>query len=234
MSIQTAKDIVSRLMAKGNFDASAPEITAYLRDKNTSDIAMAISSCDDLSEQNKGLSLINPKALANVSEALVQEVKRRDVKDLIKLLKDSDSDAYKSAVDALGMIGEPAVNPLITMLVDANEDMRLGAMWALGKIGKPAVEALITALKAAVEDADLDMLKGVVPALGEVGGPAVEPLITLLENADSQVRESAVWVLGKIGDVRAVEPLVAALEDEDENVGEAAAVALEKIRDAAA
>jgi hypothetical protein len=71
----TAQEILTKLMGLV-LGASAPEITAYLRNKRTSDIVTAINGCDDLEEENKA-SLVNPKVITNMREALVQEVKRR-------------------------------------------------------------------------------------------------------------------------------------------------------------
>ncbi|WP_243671194.1 HEAT repeat domain-containing protein, partial [Methanoculleus chikugoensis] len=51
----------------------------------------------------------------------------------------------RKAVEALKMIGEPAVIPLIEALQDRDWQIRLGAARALVGIGDPAVEPLVRA-----------------------------------------------------------------------------------------
>jgi HEAT repeat protein len=137
----------------------------------------------------------------------------RAVKPLIKALKDDNE--YKSgalyfkqlsnyAADALGGIGEPAVEPLIEALGDENSDVRRYAAKALDKLGwKP----------------ETDELRGTYlistaawESLVEWGEPAVEPLIKALgDNGMIGVRRSVAEALGAIGDERAVEPLIETL-----------------------
>jgi hypothetical protein len=59
----------------------------------------------------------------------------------------------------------------------------------------------------------------------------VKGLVRALRHKDWDVRQEAVWALGKIADPRAVEPLIAALGDENWAVHRAAAEALGKMAD---
>ena len=89
------------------------------------------------------------------------------------------------------------------------------------------VEGLIKALK---RDEWLNVRKGAIEALGKIGEPATEPLIGALKDESRDVRLTAAWALGYIGDEEAVKPLVHAQKDEDPSVGEAAKEALRKIK----
>ena len=73
---------------------------------------------------------------------------RKDVKGLIKALKDSDYWVRSDAVAVLGKIGEPAIEPLIRALKDPDSDIRVGVVKALGDIWDArAIEPLIQAFK---------------------------------------------------------------------------------------
>ncbi len=136
----------------------------------------------------------------------------RAVEPLIIALKDNDLDegVHQSAVEALGKIGEPAVEPLIATLKDRNFPSSY-AIDALGQIGEPAVEPLI----AAFMDEDFPSAYAAL-ALGEIGDlRAVEPLIAALKDKDKARRTAVAEALGQIGDPRAIEPLIAVLEDEE-------------------
>ncbi|NIA12001.1 MAG: hypothetical protein GWP10_20345 [Nitrospiraceae bacterium] len=160
----------------------------------------------------------------------IDELKRRkDVGGLIDALADEEEWVRLHAAEALGEIGEPAVEPLITALRDEHEYVRLYAAIALGETGdKRAVEPLITALR----DEHEYVRGNAAEALGKIGDErGVEPLITALGDEESLVRLYAAEALGVIGDKRAVEPLIKALGDEDEYVRWSAAEALGKIGD---
>ena len=75
------------------------------------------------------------------------------------------------------------------------------------------------------------MRKCAADALGKLKDTqAVEPLSeVLLRDGDADVRASAAWALGEIGDASAVETLIKALNDEDSGVREKAVAALGKM-----
>lgn len=58
----------------------------------------------------------------------------------------------------------------------------------------------------------------------------VAPLIQALKDENSDVRRTAAWTLGKIGDARAVEPLSQALKDENSDVRMVVTWSLNKIK----
>ena len=123
---------------------------------------------------------------------------KKDVEGLIKALRferDKGVDLIRDAVEALGKIGEPAVEPLIQALKDEDDGVRWSAAEALGEIKDArAVKPLVKALK----DKYWYVRKQAAYALGDIGDArAVEPLIEALKDDEEEVREAAKWNLGK-------------------------------------
>ncbi|MFC2173334.1 HEAT repeat domain-containing protein [Acidobacteriota bacterium] len=138
---------------------------------------------------------------------------QKNVKGLVKILKSQDRSERKSAVSALGEIGDTgAVEPLIDLL-RADETLRNEAAFALGRIrdGR-AVEPLIETMKIAMK-ADQKQCGIILDALGEIGDPrAVQPVIDTIKSIfwkkkGEPVRTRAEQALIKIGEP-AVAPLV--------------------------
>jgi HEAT repeat protein len=143
-----------------------------------------------------------------------------DVPGLIRALGHQKSGARAPAVEALGRIGAPAVDPLIAAFKDW--DMREAAAEALGQMGAPALEPLIGALKRG----DRDVRQYAAVTLGQIGNAmGVVPLIAALNDRGMLVREAAAEALVRIGGP-ATEALTAALKDRGVLVSEAAAEAL--------
>ncbi|UGV41200.1 HEAT repeat domain-containing protein [Methanococcoides orientis] len=91
------------------------------------------------------------------------------------------------AVQTLGEMGEPAVEPLIFLLADET-GLDSTAAHSLSIIGEPAVEPLILAL----DDNDLKVRNHAAVALGRIGDEiAVEPLTKALNDESELVRTSA-------------------------------------------
>ncbi|MGB3656237.1 MAG: SAV_2336 N-terminal domain-related protein [Rivularia sp. (in: cyanobacteria)] len=170
--------------------------------------------------------------LEQSSEEL-SETDTSSIQELINDLDHEDSDIRKSAIEALGKIGnEKAVNALIYVLDDEDSDNRRIAAELLGEIGnETAVKDLITAL----DDEDLFVRKSVIKALGNIGsGKAANALIYVLDDEDSDNRRIAAELLGEIGNETSVEYLVIALDDEDLDVRKSVAKALGEIGNQAA
>jgi HEAT repeat protein len=158
------------------------------------------------------------------------------LKPLIACLRDKDTKVRRSAVDALGQIGDPrAVDPLIDCLKSRDMEIRRSAVTALGRIGDArAVDPLI----ALFENSERTMRKLIDIALGkidwpsdteesrarycimkqawhtcvEIGTPAVAYLIAALNNKETYMRQPAAEALEKIGNAQVVEALIAVLE----------------------
>ena len=79
MSSETAQEIIDEvgiLIVQGRHDYFPPDFTACFQDKNSSDIAIAISKCDNFLEGHNG----EPLTL-KIREALKEELKRRENKN---------------------------------------------------------------------------------------------------------------------------------------------------------
>jgi HEAT repeat protein len=127
-------------------------------------------------------------------------------------------------VEALGMIGSPAVEPLLKQLRDW--DVRKFVLRALGKMKDERVlEPLIGQLRSD------EFKEDATEALAELGKPAVGHLVAALRDKDENVRKQAVIVLGRIQDPDAIDPLITMLAHPDWFTRLTAAAALEKIGD---
>ena len=127
---------------------------------------------------------------------------------LIADLQSEDEFARAQAAFALGMLGEPAVNPLIAQLSHANRDVRMRTAWALGVIGQPALRPLLDL----AEGDDITLRVEAIRVLGVIGeGRALNQLFHCLTDPDPRVAQRAATALGKIGDPRAFHPLLTAL-----------------------
>ncbi len=161
-------------------------------------------------------------------EKVLKKEGKKDVKGVLKALRDKDWRARATAAGALGRMGDvEAVEPLIQALGDTEFDVRVEATEALGKLGNGrAIEPLFQAVK----DEARGLQCWAISALGDIGAPALDYLIQALDIEGPQqwdVRERAVQALGDIGGVRVVEPLIRALENP--RLQDRATKALEKI-----
>jgi HEAT repeat protein len=181
-----------------------------------------------------------------------------DVLGLIKSLEYEDDEIRQSAIEALGDIGEPAIESLIEVFRGENMDMYRYAARALGEVGQPALQRLITALtdenhrvrynaaialgyigdtfainplSSVLEDDD-GMVRGMAASsLAKLGPDAVEPLITALSSENMYTRRVVTEALGNTGNLQAVEPLINCLNHEDPVIRKYAAAGLGKLED---
>lgn len=153
---------------------------------------------------------------------------KKDVKNLIKSLRNRNSDIRLQAAQALGEIRDKrAVEPLVKTLNDEIDWVQLNAASALGEIGdERAVEPLIAALK----DKEFVPRSRAAKALGKIKAPnAVESLIAALKDKDEGVRSSAAEALGNIGDTSAIKSLIKTLKEKNRYVRENSVKALKKM-----
>lgn len=158
-------------------------------------------------------------ARAEVVEALVRHGSR--VTDLlIEQLRSEDLEIRKSAVVALGRIGDARAAPALVEVLGDDPELVIPAADALAKIGDPhAFDALLDL----VGDPNASVRQAVVGALNSLGSPEMPGrVLPLLEDSDPNVRESAVKIAGYFGYPECADLLLERCRDEDERVRRAA------------
>lgn len=154
---------------------------------------------------------------------------------LTAMLRHADETARLTAADILEHLVDPRS---ADALVDAMTDpvLQTIAVRTLKKLSaiRERIDQAFDALRNVEESSEREdaRMSTIIDLLG-IGRPSVEILIGYLNDEDWVVREAAVDLLGKIGDVRAVEPLMERLRvDKDTGVKELALKALGLIGDA--
>ena len=172
---------------------------------------------------------------ATVDRALTRLMGRLDLRDeivealvrhgsatvdlLISQLTAEDLEVRRSAVVALGRIGNSTATPaLVNTLGD--QSLAIDAANALAQIGDPqAVEGLVTL----IGSDDASTRQAAVSALNSVLPPSMsERIIPFLHDPDSNVRESAVKIAGYFGYPESAAALVELSHDPNERVRTAA------------
>ncbi|HBP90107.1 MAG TPA: HEAT repeat domain-containing protein [Nitrospirales bacterium] len=148
----------------------------------------------------------------------------RCVEPLVRCLRDGDWQVRDAAVEAIAMIGSPAVDLLLRYIRDY--DARKSVIKALGKINDERVlDPLISMLH------NDEFKDDATWALAELGQPAVGRLLECLKNQDEVIRKQAILALGEIKDSSSVDLLIERLQDPDWFIRLSSAAALEKIGD---
>ncbi len=146
----------------------------------------------------------------------------RCIEPLVRCLKDGDWQVREAAVEAVAMIGSPAVDMLLRYVRDY--DARKPAIKTLGKINDERVlDPLITLMR------NDEFKDDATRALTELGKPATGRLLELLKDHDGTTRKQAILALGEIKDESCVDSLIERLKDDDWFTRLSAASALEKI-----
>ncbi len=162
---------------------------------------------------------------------------------ILDLLDSGDVKSRQLAARALGNIGYleiEAEDALVAALADSAPEVRAAALAALVQTGAELPEGSIAKLIEFLTAADIDTRADAVVALGQLGpraAEAVSAIETALADESSEVRHSAAWALGNMGEAQgaqAVPPLTAVLEtDPDADVRAQAAWALGQMGTAA-
>jgi hypothetical protein len=129
----------------------------------------------------------------------IEQLKReKDIRGLIRLLRDRDFTLQWKAAEALGTMGGTSIAHLKSALKDQDRDVRLGAVEALGQIRESsALPALIHLLET---DRHTEIRWAAALALGEVGDlQAVPSLVRELRDPDKYVRYGAAIALERLG-----------------------------------
>jgi len=132
----------------------------------------------------------------------------------------------KLVIDALGVIGDGrAVGPLSAELRDEDANLRAAAAEALGHLGH---REAVPALLAALGAADLLTRLAALEALNRLGaGVPYDRLAPLL--AEPVLRRAALEALGFAGDAGALPAMITALSDRSRGAREAAVTALQAL-----
>ena len=147
----------------------------------------------------------------------------RCIEPIVRCLPDGDWQVREAAIEAIAMIGSPAVDILLRYVRDY--DARKPAIKALGKINDERVlDPLITFMRSDEFKDDATW------ALAELGKPAVGRLLELLKDPEEVTRKQAILALGEIKDDSCVDALIESLKDPDWFTRLSAASALEKIK----
>ncbi len=168
---------------------------------------------------------------AGVDRALTRLMGRADLRDeiiealvrhgsataglLISQLKAEDLEVRRSAVVALGRIGDASATPALVNKLD-DKFLAIDAANALAEIGDPeAVDGLLKL----IGDEDASIRQAAVAALNSVIPPSMsQRIIPLLHDRDPNVRESAVKIAGYFGYPEATSALVELSRDPNERV----------------
>jgi len=134
---------------------------------------------------------------------------------LIAQLTSEDLEVRRSAVVALGRIGDSSATPALVSTLD-DEALAIDAASALAQIGDPAaVDGLLNLLG----NSDASIRQAAVSALNAVIPPSMSGrIIPLLHDSDPNVRESAVKIAGYFGYPEAASALVELSRDPNERV----------------
>ncbi|NEO44924.1 MAG: NACHT domain-containing protein [Moorea sp. SIO4A3] len=155
---------------------------------------------------------------------------------LLARLKHENSDVRRSAVEALGKLGnssETVVNALLAQ-IDDDSVVCWRVVEALGKLGNSS-ETVINALIAGLHDNNYGVRVSAADTLGKLGNSSetvINALIArLMDDDNSVVRMIAAYALGNLGNnsETVVNALLARLMDDDSDVRIRAAYALGKL-----
>jgi len=169
-----------------------------------------------------------PDVRGEVVEALVRHGPRV-TELLIEQLGSEDLEVRKSAVVALGRIGDARAVDALAELLDDDAELVVAAADALAKIGD---RRSFDPLLALVGDSHAAVRQAAVGALNSLGAPEMPGrVLPLLGDPDPNVRESAVKIAGYFGYAECADILIERCDDEDERVRRAAVEHLPYLED---
>ncbi|MBF0549792.1 MAG: HEAT repeat domain-containing protein [Deltaproteobacteria bacterium] len=184
------------------------------------------------------------KALTDVEEnvryAAVEAMGKIGATEAIPLLLDilGDEWARYPAVESLGLLGAGEAVPYLREIFEADEWVRHVVIEALGNIGDSGQidfllqqltsdnEMILQAAFTALAKIEQKQPSGVLVRVQEMGIDAEEIITSSLMTHEPDVKISAIWSLGLIGQERHLSLLLEQLSEPDEDVREAARRAL--------
>jgi putative membrane-bound dehydrogenase-like protein len=111
-----------------------------------------------------------------------------------RLLKDTEADLRRLAVEALGRHGAARGLDVTALLEDSDAAVRRAAALALGKTGAPGAADLLVSQLAADEGKDVVLFDGLVRAVERLGKVGIERLVALAESGDHKKLDRAIEV----------------------------------------
>lgn len=141
---------------------------------------------------------------------------------------DPSVEVRRRALESLAYSGLPAIPKLIQMAYEDDDDaMNVSAVFAMGRSADPRWRPFVLAELSSTNAA---MRFEAARASGELEmSDAVFQLIDLLEESDVEIRNAAVWALGRIGGPEARRVLRACCASTDESLSDAAQEALDEL-----
>ncbi|MDD1663996.1 MAG: HEAT repeat domain-containing protein [Methanomicrobiales archaeon] len=123
----------------------------------------------------------------------------KDTRGLIRLLSHPDFEIQWRAAEALGTLGDTALDDLIRELGHHDTGVRLGIIEALGDIGDPRAAPALQGILSG--DPGIEIRWAAALALGNMGGDAgtIRSLVKAFGDPDKYVRFGAATALGRLG-----------------------------------
>lgn len=209
-------ELMSRL-ASDDANVRVDVVRQLLNAGGASVVAFCGLFCDGPATRLSDLAL---EALENLGQDAVEP--------LVHVLKTGSPEVQVYTIVGLKMLDEPsALQPLLEALESPHSEVRkeaIGGLWTLRD--QEAVEPLIRHLQ---QDNDFDVALAAASALGWIGDRrAVGPLLSALENRNWQMRQTAAYSLGEIGDEQSLEAIRRHLSDPKPQVRKAVKGALSR------
>jgi HEAT repeat protein len=163
------------------------------------------------------------------------------IPELITALTDPNPEVSSAAALALGQLkADQAIPTLLQILTASTAIVRSSAAQALGQIGSPlAVPPLLTAIQKATDPTEMNSLIEALTSIATLAPKAIglnhPASIELIQSTaknlinhstDSQLRQSAIILLGRTALADSIPDLITLLQDPDLNVVQAAIEAL--------
>ncbi|MCX6905716.1 MAG: HEAT repeat domain-containing protein [Verrucomicrobia bacterium] len=256
---RTVRETVVMALGENDSPSARDALTKALMDPEKNVRRMALRALEASGWQPQNEFQRNSKLLASGQFEYAAVAGTAALELLSAELRSSDFNERRSAVEALGQMGdERVIAPLTGALQDEDNTVRRAAVEALGQtrdsraieavtaalfdnhhlVRAAAAEAVgalknprtLDALLAGLQDPDWEVRAAVAVASGKIRDRrATEPLIAALADKDHDVRRAVAEALGHIGDPRAIEPLVVVLTDEQSSLRTVVLGALRRI-----
>jgi HEAT repeats/PBS lyase HEAT-like repeat len=129
---------------------------------------------------------------------------------LLQLINNENSDIRKSAIEALGEIGDAsAISALLCLMKDSDPTIRLKSIESLSQITFNSKSTVfIESLMLSLQDADYKIRSAAVEIIGKTGDSSYEDtLIQMLQDESIDVRASAARALGHLRDMSSISDL---------------------------